>query len=363
MKDDTNVTTIFARHAWPASSPVDKDLPKRGELGRDAIWSFAHFTHLWGEADHRTSRKLGRGLRKGREIVFAVFPSVDEIGHTRGFGEGRLEDALARIDELLERRLGDFEGDILLTADHGLTETHTHLDLRGLVEERAGPTVAFPLVGKRKPEACVCESGNAMANVYLRGAANWVERPVTDRCRALAAQLLELEGVDSVAIRGEREGSAELWTRDGVGEAGFAEGGLYARGPVFAQSFDRASPAEALAASADDRWPDAAFALASLFASERTGDLLVSASEGFDLRTSREWPEHHASHGALHRAHTTVPVWSSTPLPSRPLRTLDLFSYALERAGVPLDEYPGSDTALIDAGTWRPEVLGPALTV
>jgi hypothetical protein len=347
---------MFARHAWPASTPVAKDLPKKGELGRDAIWSLAHFTHLWGEADHRTSRKLGRGLRKGREIVFAVFPSVDELGHVRGIAGGRPEAALRSIDELLQRRLDDFEGEIVVTADHGLTDTDVHLDLRALVEERAGPTIAFPLVGKPHPEACVCESGNAMANVYLRGESSWVECPSVTRCRELAADLLKLEGVDSIAIRGEAPGSAELWTRDGTGHVGFTSGGLYQRGSIFGAEFDDATPPRALELSAEDRWPDTAFALTSLFASVRTGDLLISAAEGFDLRTRREWPEHHASHGALHRAHTVVPVWSSAPLPEDPLRTLDLFGYALGLAGIPLDEYPDSDSALLARDAWRPEV-------
>ena len=357
MKTDTKVETMFARHAWPASSPVAKDLPKKGELGRDVIWSFAHFTHLWGEADHRTSRKLGRSLRKGREIVFAVFPSVDEIGHVRGFGSRRLEEALLRIDGLLEKRLGDFAGEIVVTADHGLTETQTHLDLRGLVEERVGPTIAFPLVAKPHPEACVCESGNAMANVYLRGEGGWSELPTPARCRELATDLLRVDGIDSIAMRGDRDGAAELLTRAGMGEAGFANGGLYQRGAIFRAGFEGGTPREALAQSFDDRWPDVAFSLASLFVSPRAGDLLVSASEGFDLRTSREWPEHHASHGALYRAHTVVPVWSSVPLPAQPMRTLDLFAYALDRAGIPLDEYPDSDAALVAAGTWQPGVL------
>jgi len=357
MKDDTRAVTMFARHAWPASSPIGKDLPKKGELGRDVIWSLAHVTHRWDQADLRTGRKLGRALRKGREIVFAVFPSVDELGHVYGIAGGEPEDALRRIDGLLEERLDGFEGEIVVTADHGLTDTHTHLDLRALVEERAGPTIAFPLVGKRHPEACVCESGNAMANVYLRGASGWAERPTPARCRELAAELLRIEGIDSVAIRGDRDHDAELWTAEGIGELGFAGGGLYQRGPMFRETFEGVTPREALVRSCDERWPDAAFALASLFASERAGDLLVSAREGYDLRTTREWPEHHASHGAFHRAHTLVPLWSSAPLPAGPLRTLDVFAHTLELAGIPLDEYPDSDTALLAGGGWRPEVL------
>lgn len=77
---------------------------------------------------------------------------------------------------------------------------------------------------------------------------------------------------------------------------------------------------------------------------------------GFDLRTKAEWPEHHASHGALHRDHTVVPVCSSAPLPDRALRTLDVFALTLELAGIPLDEYRESDPARLARDEWRPEV-------
>jgi hypothetical protein len=356
LSSDTNVTTIFARHAWPASSPVAKDSPKRGEKSRDLLWAAAHMTHRWDHADRRTTWKLGRGLRKGREIVFAVYPSVDEFGHTFGLAGDRPRDALAEIDRQLAEALADFEGEILLSADHGLTDTHTHLDLRGLVEERAGATIAFPAIAKRSPKAVVCESGNGMANVYLAGEEGWAALPEVERCRELAASLLELEGVESVALRGDAPGAAELWTRNGVGHAGWTEAGLFQEGAGFASSFASAAPAEALARSFDERNPDAAFALSSLFASERAGDLLVSAATGYDLRTKAEWPEHHASHGALHRDHTVVPVLASAQLPAGPLRTLDLFAFTLALAGIALEEYPDSDAARLAAGTWRHEV-------
>ena len=354
---DTRATTFFARHAWPCSSPIAKDSPRRcRETSRDAAWALAHFFHTWDQCDRRTAWALGKALGRGREIVFAVFPAVDEFGHTFGIASGKPHDALVAVDGLLERRLGGFEGEIVLTADHGLTETHTHLDLRALVEQRVGPTLACPLVGKPNPSAVVCESGNAMANVYLRGERCWRERPSVSRCREVAADLLELEGVDSVAIRGPFPGTAELWAGDGVGEVGFSSAGLFQRGDVFRSQFSGASPREALALSAAEEHPDAAFALTSLFASERAGDLLVSAKAGYDLRDRREWPEHRASHGALHRSHTIVPAFSSAPLPRGPLRTLDLFSYTLDLAGVPLADYPQSDASRVASGCWRPEV-------
>jgi hypothetical protein len=358
MKSDTALSTVFERHAWPASSPVAKDLPKRREKSRDLLWTVAHFFDTWDLADRRTAWKLGRGLRKGRPIVFAVFPSVDEYGHVHGASDERGAAALVDIDAMLAEKLDGFDGVVLVSADHGLTDTQTHLDLRALVEERVGPTVAFPLIGKPNPQAVVCESGNAMAHVYLRGADGWRERPDLERCRRLARELLELDGIDSVALRGDEEATVELLARAGDGVVGFRDGGLFQRGAAFAEPFDGLDPAAALAASAVEDNPDAAFALTSLCASDRSGDLLVSASVGTDLRATREWPEHHASHGALHRAHTLVPVLSSSPLPRAPLRTLDLFSVTLDAAAVSLDEFPDSDAALLARGEWVPGVAG-----
>jgi hypothetical protein len=357
LASDTKATTIYDRHAWPVSTPVNKDSPKGREKSRDLLWVYAHFTHQWEVADRRTAWKLGRALEKERPIVFAVFPSVDELGHTKGFEGGDSYRALIEIDLMLAEKLGDFDGDILVTADHGLTATSNHIDLRAVVEEEVGSTIAFPLTGKPDPEAVVCESGNAMANVYLRGEDNWGELPSPARARELAERLIQVEGIDSIAIRGADEASAELHTREGFGSVRFRDGRFDQHGDAFAESFEGLTPLEALERSYEERNPDAAFALTSLFASERAGDLLVSASLGWDLRTAREWPEHHASHGALHRDHTVVPVLSSQPLPERRLRTIDLFSETLRLAGIPLDEYPDSDSYAIEAGTWAPGVV------
>jgi Type I phosphodiesterase / nucleotide pyrophosphatase len=281
---------------------------------------------------------------------------VDELGHTFGIAGGRPREALVSIDRLLQEALEGFEGEIVLSADHGLTDTDTHLDLRGIVEESEGTTIAYPLITKRFPRAVVCESGNGMANVYLPGENGWAERPPVERCRELAVRLLAIDGIDSVAVRGDGDGVAELMTHEGVGRVEFDSTGLSQSGTAFASTFSGATPAEGLGRSHADRYPDAAYALTSIFASERAGDLLVSARPGFDLRTKAEWPEHHASHGGLHREHTVVPVYSSAALPERPLRTLDVFAHTLELAGVPLEEYPESDAARLARGDWKPEV-------
>ncbi len=282
---------------------------------------------------------------------------VDEFGHAQGFDGHKPHQALIEIDRLLAEKLGDFEGELLVTADHGLTATANHIDLRAVVETEVGSTLAFPLTAKPSPEAVVCESGNGMANVYLRGEESWRELPSRARTTDLARRLLQVEGIDSIAIRGADAGSAELHTPGAVGHVRFRDGRLDQHGDAFSESFHELTPLEALERSYDDHNPDAAFALTSIFASERAGDLLVSAALNYDLRTVREWPEHHASHGALHRWHTIVPVLSSSELPGRRLRTIDLFSETLRLAGIPLEEYPAADSYAIEHGVWEPGVL------
>jgi hypothetical protein len=76
-----------------------------------------------------------------------VFPSVDEFGHA----SERPRRALEEIDRQLAGKLEEFAGEIVVSADHGLTDTHTHLDLRGSIETREGTTIAFPVVTKRFP--------------------------------------------------------------------------------------------------------------------------------------------------------------------------------------------------------------------
>ncbi len=57
---------------------------------------------------------------------------------------------------------------------------------------------------------------------------------------------------------------------------------------------------------------------------------MVVSRSGSDLRRAFEWPEHHGTHGSLHRDHMLVPViCNRTGLDPRPARTTDLFPTAL----------------------------------
>ena len=353
LKKDTAVETVFARDAWPASSPVNVDSPKRREKSRDLVWAVSHFLDTWRLADRRTAWKLGRGLKKGRPILFAVFPSVDEFGHVHGLDETRPAEALREIDGLLAHELDGFEGELLVSADHGLTSTETHIDLRALVEEQIGPTLAFPLIAKPNPAAVVCESGNAMANVYLRGGEGWDEPPPVDTCRSLARELLGVDGIDSIALK---DGEAvELLTPRGAGRVGFNGGSSRKemRLPRSSRELGRERRSSARSTTSGRmqrsrwlRWPRPR---APVTCSSRRRSATTSAPTASGRSTTPRTAR-------LHREHTLVPVMSSAELPEPPLRTLDLFGHMLSLAGIPLGDYPESDAALIAEGRWAPGV-------
>ncbi len=168
--------------------------------------------------------------------------------------------------------------------------------------------------------------------------------------------LLEQPSIDLLA---RREGD-ELLVLSRRGRARLAEqsGGLRYRvegsDPFgYPELPEQLSHEEALAATFETDYPDGLLQMAQIFRSPRTGDLVVSATPGFDLREHGESPEHLSSHGSLHRTHMHVPLAVSRPLEAGPLRTVDAFSIIAEHLG--LAEPPGVDgrSRLLPAGAAR----------
>ena len=90
---------------------------------------------------------------------------------------------------------------------------------------------------------------------------------------------------------------------------------------------------EVLQLTFDSERPDACLQLPQLFRAERSGDLVVSAQRGFDLRARWEIPEHHSTHGALVAPQMHVPVIISHPIAADEFRTADVFPTVLRLFG------------------------------
>jgi arylsulfatase A-like enzyme len=85
------------------------------------------------------------------------------------------------------------------------------------------------------------------------------------------------------------------------------------------------SPQDALENSYNTEYPDAILQIVQLLESPRTGDLVLSAAHGYDLRAKHEKPEHRSSHGALFRDHMIVPFATNAKIKKEYMRTVDVF--------------------------------------
>ncbi|MCZ6755311.1 MAG: hypothetical protein O7E49_08365, partial [Gemmatimonadetes bacterium] len=87
-----------------------------------------------------------------------------------------------------------------------------------------------------------------------------------------------------------------------------------------------------LRATIDSPHPDGPVQLLQLFGSHRTGDLIVSAEPGTDLRSDWEVPEHKAGHGSLAADQMLCLAAFNRPV-AGPIRAVDVFPMALHHLG------------------------------
>ncbi|MBC8235571.1 alkaline phosphatase family protein [bacterium] len=330
------------------------------KLRRGIHWLRAHHTANWQKTDATCEKILVRVIGKNHQFILALFPSIDTLSHLTHPTSEIVLDAYRRLDNSVGkvvrclRKLGKLEETlIILTSDHGLSQTYTHLGLVDLIESLGLKTLFYPLIFKWNPQAVVMESGNGMANLYFRNGNGWDEPCYYHNLRKygyskidLIEFLLQREEIALLVSRdiaggiivNSREGEAQISTvnnqiqyrllsgRDPFGYADFP----------FQTDFD-----SSLELTFDTDYPDAITQLIQIFRSPRTGDLLVSAKDGFDLRTRFENPEHKSSHGSLSRSHLLVPYVSNVNITTkRKLRTVDVFPSILKLLGLKIGYHP-----------------------
>jgi hypothetical protein len=377
------IRTLFELTSNPVNvfGVVTRGVPPANNLhGRlkQLIWPYVHYLRRWDVADRWAARALVKSATIPSELRFVAFPGIDWLSHyselegdATAWAYALIDGALGEaVDEL--RRAGEYDETlILLCSDHGHTPVHTHYDLPVRLEDEFGLRVAYhsrPML-RRGFDAVACVSGNGMAHVYLKGdgwGSSGPSREAIDRLHpGLRHRLLAEPAVDLIVTRGEEPGS--LWIESPRGLARLVsldDGVLYE--PQGSDPFGwgevprRMTWEESLDLTFDSEHPDALTQIAQLFRSNRTGDLVVSAAPGFDLRERYEHPEHRSSHGALHREHMIVPVASSAPLAEGPMRTADLFAIALRHLGREVPEGIDGISRLVDSPTRSPIAPLPA---
>jgi len=351
-KDHPTLHEIFQR-PFNIFSMITRGLRKGHNLGASIklpLYLRAHLTHRWDPVDRASHQHLMHALDQNPDFIFAVFPGVDANSHLHHPRHEKTLAAYRYVDfsvgevvEKLKRARRWEETLLIITSDHGLTATHNHFDLALFLQARGLETLYYPIIWKLHPQASVMISGNAAGHVYLHNGKNGTPLLGDEVKTALGAtwrELLAREEVDFVAWRGGNEvyevasarGQASIIRRP----QGFCydphSGDPFGLGKIEVP-LDRQ---QALAATFDSDYPDALVQIEQVFSCSRSGDLVVVSQKGHDLRQAYEWPEHHGSHGSLHREHMHVPlIYNQTGWDSRPARTADLFNTILKWSGKP----------------------------
>lgn len=314
-------------------------------------WYYAHLTDRWHMVDEAALAKSLKVLKEDFEFLFVVFPGIDEYTHLSRHTHPMTEQAYRFVDEAVGKMVEQLRRDgkweetaFFIVSDHGLSPTHEHFGVASHLEALGHKTFYYPKIFKRGFRVASMVSGNGMLHLYFKANGTWAGRTsmeeIQDAFPGVVDSLLEQPAVDLLASM-DPEGWVRVRTRQGEAQLREKEGKIYYRnirgdalgyGALPGEMDERQS----LELTESSKYPDGLMQLAQLFRSGRTGDLVLSAAKGFDLRKRFEYPEHKSSHGALHDEHMLTPLFSSVPMKRTVVRTADLFPSILQLAGKPI---------------------------
>lgn len=327
--------------------PEEKDLAKKGKSG---LYIRAHFLHQHTPVDEAAHQHLMRGIDMDPNFIFTVFPCVDWNSHTYQPRSQQTIDSFKFMDKSVGesvaklKELGMWDDTLfVITSDHGLTATNHHFDLAKYFSKVGLKALQYPTILSIRPKSAVMISGNSFGAVHflnhegadvLRG--DEVLNAMGDK---IWNDLIQQPAIDFVTWRGSDN---DYWIESKKGSAQIRHHGeSLTYHPVTGDPFgfgllDTPMDEQAsLAATFDSDYPDALVQIAQLFKSRRAGDLVVGATNGYDLRETWEYPEHRGSHGSLCKEHMHVPfIYNQQGWDERPARTADIFNSILAWMGI-----------------------------
>ncbi len=312
---------------------------------KPVVYAIGHYLHKWHLADRIAEEALVAAARDAPEFIACAFNGVD--GHSHGshprgaqvIESYRTVDRAVRRARRALRDVGKDEETLwVIGSDHGQSATHTHIDVARKLEEAGFPCLYYPRLWRQNAHCAEMVSGNGMTQIYFRNGHDWRERMPWEEmeARSVPEVLLAVEGIDFVAgLAGD--GATVVQAAGGTGRITWTDGRctyeFRGADPLGCGAFSGCDAEAVLRLTFDSPRPDAPLQIAQLFRAERSGDLLVSAREGFDLRARWEFPEHKSTHGALIAPQMHVPIILSHPIEPDRLRTVDVFPTVLRLMG------------------------------
>jgi len=310
----------------------------------------SHFTDKSDEVDLVARRILLQSLKEYPDFIYAVFLGIDTYSHLNHPFHKKVINSYRRIDEMIGLLAKNLESEgrleetlIIVASDHGLTQTHSHFDSLEFMNDQGYKTFYYPNVFKHFTDADAASliSGNAMANIYVKSKDGWGRKSTFEELAGLVDNFIERPEVDIVAGL-DHKGRSRIKSTMGEAVTWLDKDGNINYQKIKGDPFNyngmpkKMSSEEALTHSFNTEYPDALLQIIQLLESPRTGDLILSASPGYDLRAKHENPEHRSSHGALFRDHMLVPLVMNAKVNKEFIRTVDIFPTILSFLGQPI---------------------------
>jgi len=358
----TDVPTLleYAQPSLVALSMIGRGAT-HGRIGRGVGWMFraapAHFRGDllgWRRVEqyaHKVFFERFARIRPRMSVLGIL--SGDKFAHKYGPRSDAVRTAVADVDTAVAtaQRIAERDGwreslHIWLTGDHGHDDITQHEDLHGWLEGQGLRVRAHPRLSVRNPDVVLMVGGNAMAHLYFtpnERARRWwsTHAPAWDRLldRLVERPAIDLLAVnvsaDVVQIRHHGRGTAEVRHSTRGADARWSYVCTNGDPLELGGSLHDLDAGTAWEVTAGGRYPDALVQLSLLGAGARSGDVLVSAAEGWDLRARFEPVPHVSTHGALLRDQMLVPLIVDVPVTRMPQRTADIVPSALDLLAIP----------------------------
>ena len=309
----------------------------------------SHFTDRSDSVEEAAGRILVDSLRDSPRFIFCVFTAADAYSHRYHPFHRKVMESYRRLDRyvgIVAEKIAE-QGELddtlfVVGSDHGLTSTHSHFDSLGFLRRRGFKPLYYTNVFRHYLDAdsSVMVSGNAMAHYYFKNSDGWEKHTFCKEIPDIVDELSMRPEVDVVCARtGGAGGEVKITNPRGEALVSVDEEGLICYSNVSGNplgydfSSKKMNSSESFQLTIDSDYPDAPLQILQLFESPRTGDVVMSSKPGYDLRATHENPEHHGSHGSLHKDHMVVPVLISRPARYDCVRTADIFSSIVHYLG------------------------------
>ena len=304
-------------------------------------------SHFMGSSsiDKVAFSKLENSLNENNLFHFCCLYGIDSKSHLIGSDSVQVVKLYKEFDTSLGKlinklKLSKSYNDtlILISSDHGHSNTSQHFDLVDFIQSKGKSVFYYPLIHQKiykDFDASVMVSGNSMAHIYLKNGDSWSEPYIQNDHSDIIDSLLLHDAIDIILSK-NLKGGINIISKNGKAIVRDEESSIYYQ-PLENDPFKYSLPEgyytynEILEKTFNTNYPDSLTQILQLFNSSRCGDIVVSASPGWDLRDKFEYPEHKSSHGSLVAQHMKVPLISNKKIGSKVLaRTVDIFPTVLD---------------------------------